>query len=244
MPATAQAMSALTPRAERGGPFGRGDDAARASMRAAATGTAFRFPAAESSPLGIGRRRLRLRALVLVVVALVGAALFGNGAWLYTKAALGQWLLQRAWSEARASGAAVKPWPWADTHPVARLIVPAADADELVLAGASGRTLAWGPGHLDDSAPLGGSGNAVVSAHRDTHFRFVRTLADNDEIIVELPDGVRRHYRVRDRYVADVAMLKLPRTTIVPTLTLVTCYPFDALLPGGPLRYVVVAEAA
>jgi hypothetical protein len=32
-------------------------------------------------------------------------------------------------------------------------------------------------------------------------------------------------------------MLKLPRTTLVPTLTLVTCYPFDALLPGGPLRY-------
>jgi hypothetical protein len=151
MPATAQAMSAVTPRAERGGPFGRGDDAARASMRAAATGTAFRFPAAESSPLGIGRRRLRLRALVLVVVALVGAALFGNGAWLYTKAALGQWLLQRAWSEARASGAAVKPWPWADTHPVARLIVPPPMPDELVLAGASGARSRGVRGHLDDS---------------------------------------------------------------------------------------------
>jgi len=192
----------------------------------------------------MGRRGARVRALVLLIVALLGAASFGNGAWLYAKASLGQWLLQCAWSQARASGAAEKPWPWADTHPVARLIVPAADADVLVLAGASGRTLAWGPGHLDDSAPLGGGGNAVVSAHRDTHFRFMRTLADDDEIIVELADGVRRHYRVRARYVADVATLKLPRTTIVPTLTLVTCYPFDALLPGGPLRYVVVAEAA
>jgi len=238
------AMDAFTPRAERGGPVGRGHDAARARMRAAAPGTAFRFPAAESSPLGTGRRRVRLRALAIVLVAVLGAVTFGNGAWLYAKASLGQWLLQRAWSEARASGAPVKPWPWADTHPVARLIVPASDADELVLAGASGRTLAWGPGHLDDSAPLGGAGNAVVSAHRDTHFRFVRTLADDDEIIVELADGVRRHYRVRERYVADVGALKLPRTTLVPTLTLVTCYPFDALLPGGPLRYVVVAEAA
>ena len=25
-------------------------------------------------------------------------------------------------------------------------------------------------------------------------------------------------------------------------LTLVTCYPFDAIRPGGPLRYVVVAR--
>ena len=189
-------------------------------------------------------RRARLATSVAIVLALAGALVFGNGAWLYAKAALGQWLLQRAWSQAQATGAAVKPWPWADTHPVARLIVPAADADELVLAGASGRTLAWGPGHLDDSAPLGGPGNAVVSAHRDTHFRFLRRLADGDELIVELPDGARRHYRVRDRYVADVRSLALPRAAVAPTLTLVTCYPFDALVPGGPLRYVVVAEAA
>ena len=195
---------------------------------------AFRFRAAESSPLGA----------VLAVIALVGALAFGHGAWLYAKASLGQWLLQRAWSEARARGTTAPPWPWADTHPVARLIAPSADADELVLAGASARTLAWGPGHLDDSAPLGGTGNAVVSAHRDTHFRFVRALGDDDELIVELADGVRRHYRVKQRYIADVGALKLPRTTLVPTLTLVTCYPFDALVPGGPLRYVVVAEAA
>lgn len=231
---------------ERGGPFDRGRGAARATMRAAAPGIAFRFPAAESSPLGGARPRPRAgpRVIMLVAVALAGALCFGNGAWLYAKAGLGQWLLQRAWSSARASGIPAKPWPWADTHPVARLIAPSADADELVLAGASARTLAWGPGHLDGSAPLGGPGNAVVSAHRDTHFRFVRTLAEGDEVIVELADGARRHYRVRDRYVADVSTLKLPRTTLVPTLTLVTCYPFDALIPGGPLRYVVVAEAA
>ncbi|HSV18804.1 MAG TPA: class GN sortase [Casimicrobiaceae bacterium] len=182
--------------------------------------------------------------VLLGTLALCGLLAFGNGAWLYGKAVLGQWLLHRAWSHTRATGIPAKPWPWADTYPVARLLVPAADEDELVLAGASGRTLAWGPGHLDDSAPLGAPGNAVVSAHRDTHFRFVRNLAEGDDVIVELADGARRHYRVRDRYVADVRTLKLPRTTLVPTLTLVTCYPFDALLPGGPLRYVVVAEAA
>ena len=239
-------MTTIVSAAERGGPFGRASGAARATMRAAVPGTGFRFATAESSPLGGSHasRGRRVHAILLLAVALLGAVSFGNGAWLYAKAALGQWLLQRAWDEARASGAPARPWPWADTYPIARLIAPGADADELVLAGASGRTLAWGPGHLDDSAPLGGAGNAVVSAHRDTHFRFVQSLRDGDVIIVELADGARRHYRVRERYVADVNALKLPRTTLVPTLTLVTCYPFDALLPGGLLRYVVVAEAA
>ena len=37
--------------------------------------------------------------------------------------------------------------------------------------------------------------------------------------------------------------LGIPRDADVPTLTLVTCWPFDAINPGGPLRYVVVAEA-
>ena len=47
----------------------------------------------------------------------------------------------------------------------------------------------------------------------------------------------------RDVAATDERDLRLPRDTVVPTLTLVTCYPFDALDPGGPLRYVVVAEA-
>jgi sortase A len=186
----------------------------------------------------------RIALALVAVLALAGFASFGEGAWLVAKAEVGQLLLHRAWQHTRDGGRGVKPWPWADTHPLARVLAPRLDADVLVLAGASGRTLAWGPGHLDDSAPLGEPGNAVVSAHRDTHFRFLRDLAIGDDIEVELADGARRHYQVRERYVADVRSLRLPRTTPVPTLTLVTCYPFDAVIPGGPLRFVVVAEAA
>ena len=190
------------------------------------------------------RRGLRRShaAGVLALVALAGALMLGRGAWLEAKAHVGQWLLERAFERTRATGTVQKPWPWADTHPLARIVAPEARADVLVLAGASGRTLAWGPGHLDDSAPLGTAGNAIVSAHRDTHFRFLRNLGVGDELLLELPDGARQHYRVRERYVTDVAHLNLPRHTRVPTLTLVTCYPFDTLLPGGSLRLVVVAQ--
>ncbi len=153
-------------------------------------------------------------------------------------------MLHAAWAHQREAGIAVKPWPWADTHPVARLVVPARDADVLVLAGASGRTLAFGPGHLDGSAQPGDPGNAVITAHRDTHFRFLQNVAPGDELLVERVDGSTRHFRIRGAYVSDYRELRLPRDTAVPTLTLVTCFPFDALDPGGPLRYVVVAEAA
>jgi sortase A len=229
--------------AERGGPFDREACAARTTIRAAASGIVCRFRPVESSPLGGARAFCVALAATIAVLALVGSASLGHGIYLYAKAELGQVLLHRAWSTMRTNGAPAKPWPWADTHPIARLVAPAQDVDLLVLAGASGRTLAWGPGHLHGSAPPGAAGNAVLSAHRDTHFRFLAGTAVGDPLIVERADGARVRYRVREIAIVDVRALAIPRDTLVPTLTLVTCYPFDALVPGGPLRYVVTAEA-
>jgi sortase A len=187
--------------------------------------------------------RTRGPLVAIVMLATAGAATMGSGVYIYAKAALGQALLQHAWSRTAAGNAPVKPWPWADTHPLARLRVPHLDVDEVVLSGASGRTLAWGPGHLDDSAPPGAEGNTVLSAHRDTHFRFLQRVVPGDAIVIERPGGAHVDYRVRDVFVADARTLRIPRDPTVPTLTLVTCYPFDALAPGGSLRYVVVAYA-
>jgi sortase A len=251
----------MTAATDRGGPFVRAEGPARNWMRAAAPGIASWVPPDESSPIGVAARpvdstqrklgsdpifrRVRLKrawTLAVAVLAVTGTLAFGQGTWIYAKAGLAQVLLQSAWQRERATGAPAKPWPWADTHPVARLSAPGQGADVLVLAGASGRTLAFGPGHLDGSALPGDSGNAVITAHRDTHFRFLKNIAPGDELQIERADGATRHFRIRRAYVADYRALKLPRDTDVPTLTLVTCYPFDALNPGGPLRYVVVAE--
>jgi len=233
--------------ADRGGPFGRRDVESRNWMRASAPGIAFRFPKAESSPVGGGatERRAKRRALAWIAAGLlaVGLALTGNAGYIHAKALLAQALLHRAWTATQTTGAPAKPWPWADTSPVARLMAPAQDIDLLVLAGATGRTLAFGPGHHDGSSMPGHPGNTVLTAHRDTHFRFLQQLAVGDALIVELPAGQRYHYRVREMVVADLHDLRLPRLPPEPTLTLVTCYPFDAVEPGGPLRYVVVATA-
>jgi sortase A len=182
------------------------------------------------------------RGLALALVALAAGFLAAGGR-IYLKAQLAQVLLRRAWAETQATGRPVKPWSWADTWPVARLSVPRHDVDLIVLAGASGRTLAFGPGHLDGSAAPGTPGNTVVTGHRDTQFRFLKDLAPGDELGLVGPDGARHRYVVMDALVVDERDTSVLAETGEARLTLVTCFPFDALVPGGPLRYVVRAAS-
>ena len=58
-----------------------------------------------------------------------------------------------------------------------------------------------------------------------------------------MADGRRRRYRVAQSAVVDKRDLDPVRQGDGTRLTLVTCYPFDALRAGGPLRYVVTAVA-
>ncbi|MCW5605112.1 MAG: class GN sortase, partial [Burkholderiales bacterium] len=175
--------------------------------------------------------------------ALLAVALwqFGTAAYIHLKAGFAQYLIAAAWEKSRGGAQAVKPWPWADTWPVARLTVPARGIDLYVLAGASGRTLAFGPGHLGGSAAPGGTGNALISAHRDTHFAFLEHLAPGDEVCIETPGGAQYRYRVVHTAVVHQSDRGVMRDHGDKRLTLVTCYPFRAIDPGGPLRYVVTA---
>jgi sortase A len=168
--------------------------------------------------------------------------MFGQGVWICAKASVAQVLLHRAWRLTVPGGKKVAPWPWADTWPIARLRAPRFREDVIVLAGASGRSLAFGPGHLEGSSRPGEPGNCVISAHRDTQFAFLRRLEIGDVVEMETPDGARHLYRVFERLVAHKRQVGLLDNTPEPTLTLVTCYPFDAVAPGGPLRYVVRAR--
>jgi sortase A len=149
----------------------------------------------------------------------------------------------QAWARTLEGEREVKPWPWADTWPVARLFVPDLDVDLFVLAGANGRTIAFGPGHLFGTPLPGEAGNSAIGGHRDTHLAFLRDLAIGAEIVVERPDGARRRYRVDWASVLDKREVWVLKDEGPTRLTLITCYPFDALRAGGPLRYVVTARA-
>jgi sortase A len=183
-----------------------------------------------------------LRLLPMLLLA-AGLSQFAVGLWIPAKAALAQTLLEKAWQRTTGVGERVRPWPWADTWPVARLTAPRLGEAWIVLAGSSGRTLAFGPGHTDGSALPGEIGAAIVSGHRDTHFARLRELRVGDEVLVERPDGTRIHYRVDDLRVADSRSDHLRDPGVGRSLVLVTCWPFDALTTGGPLRFVATAHA-
>lgn len=190
-----------------------------------------------------GRRERLLRWTFAALLAL-GTALLAAGYWLPAKAELAQHLLNRAWTETAASAGAVgaRPWPWADTWPVARLTLPGSPEPLTVLAGASGRTLAFAPALMDGSAALGTPGVSVIAGHRDTHFRALRELAVGDELTLERPDGARFVYEVAALDVVDSARAELRLDADESIVALVTCWPFDALTAGGSWRYVVTAR--
>ena len=180
--------------------------------------------------------------LLIVLIAMMGIWQLAEGAYIYAKAQLAQVLLANAWQKSKQSQQAVKPWSWADTWPVAKLEASAHNVELIVLAGDTGRTLAFGPGYNLASAKPGETGNSIISAHRDTHFEFLQHLRLKDELIVENQQGTKKKFSVSKIQIVDSRHASIPINHNNVILTLVTCYPFDAIQPGGSLRYVVEAE--
>ncbi|HLS84984.1 MAG TPA: class GN sortase [Burkholderiales bacterium] len=200
------------------------------------------LPPLEQAPIRPSYARMERVLIVLIVVLLaVGAWQAGRGVWIHAKALLAQALIASAWDRTLAEGAPVRPWPWADTWPVARLSVPRLGVVRYVLAGSGGAALAFGPGHVTGTAHPGDGGNSVIAGHRDTHFSFLQEVRIGDEMVVERPDGTRVRYRVGDARILDRRSTWVMEQAGPSRLTLVTCYPFGALRAGGPERYVLLA---
>ena len=179
------------------------------------------------------------RSWIIACLLCLGFWQLGHGAYIPAKAWVAQGLMLHAWDRATRGEAGPAPWPWADTWPIARLRAKGGKVDLIVLAGGSGRTLAFGPGHLSASVMPGQRGNSVIAGHRDTHFNFLKDLAIGEKLQVETADGRRHTYLVVDLDVVDARRGRLLLDTDESVLSLVTCYPFDAVAAGGPMRYVV-----
>jgi len=185
--------------------------------------------------------RQRGLTLLVVLAAMAGAWQLAQGTYIYAKAQLAQYLLASAWQKSIKTQQIVKPWSWADTWPVARLEVSAHNIELIVLAGDTGRTLAFGPGYNLASAKPGAIGNSIISGHRDTHFEFLQNVQLQDEIVVEDQQGHRKKFTISNIGIVDSRIESIAIDNDKAVLTLVTCYPFDAINSGGPLRYVVEA---
>jgi sortase A len=192
----------------------------------------------------VGPVRLSRRSLLNLLSALclgLSLFLFGQSAWIFAKAQLAQVLLERAFSQSIVSGQPVKAWGWADTWPIARIEISGIQASAIVLHGSSGEALAFGPALLDETAAIGERGTAVISAHRDTHFAFLKDVVVGDRISITRGDGLVFTYRVTGTSIVDWNTSGIDRHANGFNLVLATCYPFDAITRGSQ-RYLVHAE--
>jgi sortase A len=183
-----------------------------------------------------------LSAAALLMLA-AGVWFLGGAAWIQGKAVLAQVLIARAWAANLDEGKPhERPWSWADTTPVGRLEFVRQRRSMIVLAGDAGRILAFGPGHRTGSALPGKAGNSVISAHRDTHFAVLEDARIGDLVLAESIEGRTVTYRIDALDVVDEHDLSVTEQRGIDQLTLVTCWPFDAIAPGTPWRYVVTAS--
>ncbi|MEO0961206.1 MAG: class GN sortase [Pseudomonadota bacterium] len=189
----------------------------------------------------MGLTRKHMIGLAAGALLLSGSAALAGSLYIEAKAFVGQVLLERAFAQTLETGQPTKPWDWADTWPVARVIAPAHNESAIVLAGASGEAMAWGPGHMAGTPKPGDNGISIIAAHRDTHFAFLEQVMPGDAISVTNADGSRHAFRVTGTRIVRWDQSGIDPVAPGKKLALVTCYPFNARTQG-PLRYVVMTE--
>lgn len=180
----------------------------------------------------------------------LGGALVAFAIGNYSLGAFQQEEARREWNEAEAKAVValarrsvtadgLRPAPVVDGTPVARLVIPRLQMDEIVMEGVEGTALNAGPGHLPGSAYPGEPGNAIISAHRDRHFARLGEITVGDTVLTESGTHQNRWVVISKRVIDadDPALFH----TDGATLTLTTCWPIRYLGPA-PERLLVTAK--
>ncbi|MDA8440899.1 MAG: class D sortase [Peptococcaceae bacterium] len=205
----------------------------------------------------------RYRRLIGLIVLLAGLALIVPLTVHIVTLRVEQYRLQQAWRQLQLSTpssvgmeatatttstiatlkAKVKPKPVTISYPapiMGKLEIPHMGLDDIVLEGTSLNILAYGPGHLQGSAFPGQPGNAIIVAHDDLDFHTLGVLQAGDLIYIKTLQGKTLTFKVEGSKIMgpkDVIALDTKK----PTLTLGTCYPFNAY-KTTPYRYIVTAK--
>ena len=178
-----------------------------------------------------------MRALV-AALAFAGALWLGGGElWLAAKGAVAARRIDLAFTRHLDDGERHTPWPWADTAPIAELRVPRLGVRRVVLSGATGATLAFGPGHIDGTAAPGTPGHSAIAGHRDSWFAFLEELEPGDRLQLRTLRGTSS-WQVVGRRVVDHRDTTVLEASLDDRLSLITCWPFGALTASRE-RYVV-----
>ncbi len=175
-----------------------------------------------------------------IVLLITGLGLLGHGGYMQGKAWLAQRLIEQAWQVALTTpDQQVRPWFYADSYVTAQLNWPSQKQTLTLLAGASGRNLAFAPSHFLPSGELGSDRGVLIAGHNDTHFAFLQKVKVGEQFSLQTQDGLIEQYQVRGIDVIHQSQHDFLATT---GLYLLTCYPFNSLASGTELRLLVSAS--
>jgi LPXTG-site transpeptidase (sortase) family protein len=123
---------------------------------------------------------------------------------------------------------------------IGRLQAPTLHITTTVLEGSDDRTLSRASGHIEETPLPGEDGNVGIAGHRDTVFRPLKHAKPGDPLTLTTADHIYR-YRITRTFIVDPQDVYVLDPTAAPTLTLVTCYPFE-FIGHAPHRFIVKAE--
>jgi sortase A len=124
---------------------------------------------------------------------------------------------------------------------IGRISIPRIGVSAVVVEGVGKRTLRRGAGHIPDTAmPFQAAGNVGIAAHRDSFFRGLKDIREDDTIELTTLEGTFR-YKVEWTRIVKPTDTSVLAPTDGPALTLVTCYPFY-YVGSAPKRFIVRAH--
>ena len=138
---------------------------------------------------------------------------------------------------------AIKPWPWADTYPIAELVFQRLDKSIVVLNGGDPTTLAFSAGAVAPFNQPNVTKPFVVAGHRDSHFAFLEDVTIRDIISLTDAQGQAQLFKVASIDIVDASAGQLSLIDNEQSLVLITCYPFKGIGSEANERYVITAKA-
>lgn len=172
----------------------------------------------------------------------ISLLLLVQGIYVPAKAWLSQKLIIHSWQQTLKSKQPSPPWPWADTTAIAKMEVKRLNQSTILLKGTDPTTLAFSAGVMHQYASLKNNRPFVVAGHRDTNFSFLEEIQLRDMIKIYDINGNIFLYKVENIEVMNSLISPLLLDETEPALVLITCYPFNALIADGSLRYVIKAK--
>ncbi len=190
-----------------------------------------------------------MKSIIKKSLLITGSLLCLHASWLPVKALLSQQLISYSWHQTIELQQKIKPWPWADTYPIAELSFQRLNKSIVVLNGGDPTTLAFSAGAIAPFNQASSTQPFVVAGHRDSHFSFLDEVFMKDIISLADKHGRSQLYQVEAINIVDASTGELPILADDSSLVLITCYPFTNIRNAGNFsnndnneRYVITAK--